>query len=120
MVAFKQPGAQSRVFRVTGALVPSIELDPSYGFYLAAQRGEAAERSLEIVNHEQEPLVIERAEYDGSTFAVALETLEVGRRYRVTLRLNPAAPAGKATETVRLVTSNAADSGHCEYRQTSG
>ena len=107
VVRFKQASAGTRSFRLRGSLVPPIELQPSYGFYVVAQRGEVVERSLEVVNHEQTPLDIVGIEYDGSRFTPTIDTLEAGRRYRVTVRTKADAPAGRGSESVRLVSSNA-------------
>lgn len=76
-------------------------------FYLAGHAGEIATQSIEIVNHEAQPLAITgmSAAPEGTT--LGLERLEEGRRYRVTLTLQPDGPLGQRESDVVLTTDSA-------------
>lgn len=89
-----------------GRVIPAIELSPSPMFFIAGQRGEHREASIEIINHESESLRIESVEHPNERFTTKLETVEEGHRYRLSLILNPDGPGGKKSETIRIKTSS--------------
>jgi len=89
-----------------GTIVPAVELSPMPAFYVAGLRGRGGERAIEIVNHESEPLQIEKMDHSTERFTTKLETLQAGQRYRLTLSLNPQGPGGKAVDTLVLKTSS--------------
>jgi hypothetical protein len=68
-----------------------------------AKRGQA---SLEIINHDSEPLRLENIRHPTDRFTTTLETLEEGRRYRLTLLIKPDGPSGRHSEDIVLTTSN--------------
>ncbi len=94
--------------RWSGRLVLPIEVEAPAAFYLAGQRGETTQASLTIVNHGDEPLVLGQPEHAVDRFQSRLETLDEGRRYRVTIALVPDGPGGRHTGEMTLRTSNAA------------
>ena len=49
---------------------------------------------------------IEKVEHSSDRFTTKLETLEPGRRYRLTLALNPYGPGGKKSEPILIHTSS--------------
>ena len=106
LVNFEDDGVKPMAFSVIGEIVPSIQFDPAPAFFVAGQRGSSTEASIEIINHEKDPLEILRVENPSSKFSIDLETLAAGKHYRVILKLNPEAPAGKSTDTITLVTSS--------------
>lgn len=53
-----------------------------------------------------EPLRIEEPHHPSDTFSTKLETLEDGRRYRLTLILRPDGPGGRHSEPILLTTSS--------------
>jgi len=59
--------------------VPAVELSPRPAFYVAGLRGRGGQAAIEIVNHESEPLQIERIENPTERFTTQLETLEPGQ-----------------------------------------
>ena len=105
-VNFKGDGSKPIVFRVTGKIVRPIEFDPMPIFFLSTQRGQEKTASIEIVNHEADPFEILRAEYNNPRFRVVTETLEPGRRYRLSLIMNGDGPAGRMADTITVVTSS--------------
>jgi hypothetical protein len=75
-------------------------------FFVSRLRGRGGRAAIEIVNHESEPLQIEKVEHPRERFTTQLETLEPGQRYRLTLNLRPDGPAGKTTGAILLRTSS--------------
>ena len=105
-VNFKGEAPKPVVFRVTGKIVRPIEFDPMPIFFLSTLRGQEKTASIEIVNHEADPFEILRAEYNSPRFTVETETLEPGRRYRLSLTMKGDGPAGRMADTITVVTSS--------------
>ena len=89
-----------------GDVVASVEVSPAPAFFLAGRRGELRQASLEIINHEPEPLRIDDLHHSTDRFSTKLETVEDGRRYRLTLLLKPDGPVGRHSEPIVLTTSS--------------
>ena len=89
-----------------GRVVPLIEVAPLPAFFVAARTGESKRASIEIVNHETQPLSIQGIEHSTERFTTQVETVEPGRRYRLTLSLRPDGPVGKAAETILVRNSS--------------
>jgi hypothetical protein len=106
LVSLNDPALSEASLTFEGQVVPTIELSPMPAFFVSAQRGQAEQSSIEIINHAPEPLDIEKVEHPTDRFDTVLETLEGGRRYRLTLLLKPDGPVGRGTETVLLNTSS--------------
>src|ERR1043165_1376322 len=87
-VNFRNNTSQSFFWRVIGEIVPPVEFDPFPMFFVSTQRGQAKTASIKIIIHEHEPFEILRAEHASSRFTTQLETLQPGRRYRLSLTLN--------------------------------
>jgi hypothetical protein len=105
VVVLDDPQTPQVEFRWFGRLVPTIEVETPGAFYLAGQRGEAAEASVTIVNHGDEPLTLATPEHPTDRFTSRLATLDEGRRYRVTIALLPDGPAGRHAGEMTLRTS---------------
>jgi hypothetical protein len=108
LVSLDDPALAEARLTVVGRVVPPIEVAPAPAFFVAAQRGERKEVALEIVSHEPEPLAIEAVEHLSQRFTTRLDTVEAGRRYRLTVVLDPASPAGKNQDVLRIRTSRRA------------
>src|SRR5215471_4016228 len=89
-----------------GQVIPLIDVIPLPAFFVAARIGESKRASVEIINHETQPLSIQRIEHSIERFTTDLETIEPGRRYRLTLSLKPDGPAGKMSETILVRNSS--------------
>ena len=89
-----------------GDITPPIELSPMPAFFVAGQRGRGGQAAIEIVNHELEPLRIERIEHRTNRFTTQLETTKQGQRYRLNLILRPDGPGGRSADTNVLSTSS--------------
>src|SRR5215510_14840444 len=59
LVSFNDPVLPQGRLRFEGQVVPPVEMAPMGAFFLAFQRGEKKGSSIEIINHESEPLQIE-------------------------------------------------------------
>jgi hypothetical protein len=107
VVSLSGPGDQDREFLVEGRVVPGVDVLPLPAFFISTPKGVAKSASLEIVSREVEPLRLEVVKQpDG--YAVALEPVEAGRRYRVTLTVPADAPAGRRKDRLQLKTSSKA------------
>ena len=91
---------------VAAEIVPIVEVSPAPVVFLGGRRGEARQVSLEIISHESEFLRIDQAIGPQDRFTTKLETLEEGRRYRLTLFLNPDGPGGRSSASIVLRTSS--------------
>src|SRR5687767_14698882 len=89
----------------TGA---GVSLSPQKSLALVGGKGQTTNRSVLIVNREADPLRIVTVEHPTDRFTTRLETIEDGRRYRVTLTLRPDGPLGRGQQTLRIKTSSSA------------
>lgn len=105
-VAFKNPGVSNLVFQCIGKITPSIECLPMAAFFLSTQRGQPKQASIQIINHEKEPVELLRVEHASSRFTTELQTVEPGQRFTLTLTLKADGKPGKLTEPITLVTSS--------------
>ena len=106
VVNFKDEQVKPQLFSAVGELVAAIEFDPFAAFYVSTQRGEEKTASIEITNHEADPFDIVNVLYTSWRFTTDIDTLEAGRRFRLTLRMKAEAPAGRATDEITLVTTS--------------
>jgi hypothetical protein len=95
------------VIPVHAEIVQPVELLPRPMFFVAAMRGKESSATLEIVNNEAEPLVLNKPQHSGERFTTELTTVEPGKRYALTLRMKPTAAAGRSTEIISIETSSA-------------
>jgi hypothetical protein len=106
LVSLNDPALPETQLIFTGRIVPAIELFPSPAFFVAGQRGKGKRASIEIQNHESEPLAIDKINQSVGRFTTQLETLIPGQRYRLTLSLNPNGPGGRASDSILVKTSS--------------
>ena len=81
---------------VTGTVYQTVEVVPRPAFFVVTERGQTQEQSIELINHESNPLEIKSVDYPQGHFATRLETIEAGKRYRLTLRLDGTGESGTA------------------------
>jgi hypothetical protein len=91
---------------VKGSVIPPVEVAPLPALFVSARRGEVKQASVEIVNHQSEPLGITSIEHSKGRFTTELATLMPGSRYRLTLTLTADGPAGRSSETIRIRTTS--------------
>lgn len=108
IVNLKGQASEPLVFWVMGKIARPIEFDPMPMFFVSTRRGQAKTALIEVINHESDPFEIIRVEYTSPRFVVETETLEPGRRYRLSLTMKGDGPAGRMTDTISVVTSSRA------------
>jgi hypothetical protein len=106
VINFKKDASAPKVFWVVGKVVPPIEFDPFPIFFVSTLRGQEKTASIEITSHEPEAFEIQSVENPSSRFTTNLATLDAGRRYRLSLTMTGNGPAGRAADTLTLVTSS--------------
>src|SRR5262245_46942143 len=106
VVSLNDPVRPETVLAFQGTVVPEVEVSPRPAVWMVAQRGEAKSSELEIINHGPSPLRIEDIKQSKERFKTSLKTVEDGRRFRLTLTLDPTAPAVKTRETITIPTSS--------------
>lgn len=106
LVFLDEPAQPEIELAFEGRIVPLIEVVPLPAFFVAARTGESKRASVEIINHETQPLRIQGIEHSTERFTTQLETIEPGRRYRLSLLLKPDGPVGKTAETILVRNSS--------------
>jgi hypothetical protein len=106
LVYLNDPALPQARLSFSGHIVPAIELSPRPAFFVAGQRGQGNRAAIEIVNHESEPLRIEKIEHPADRFTTQVEALKLGQHYRLTLALKPDGPRGRAADTILIRTSS--------------
>lgn len=90
----------------SGEVFETLELSPLPAFFIATTRNTPKEQSIEIISHEAQPLRILEVERPPEGCTTRLETVEDGRRYRLTVLMPGTGPAGKHTERILVHTSS--------------
>jgi hypothetical protein len=106
LVSLNDPALPEARLSFSGYIVPAIELSPQPAFFVAGQRGQSKTAAIEIVNHESEPLRIEKIEHPVERFTTQLETMKPGQRYRLTLALKPDGHGGRSVDAILIRTSS--------------
>ena len=105
-VFLNDPDLPEASLEFEGLVIPPVEVSPLPAFFVSGLRGKGASASLEIINHEPQPLRIVKIEYPTEGFTTVLETLQPGLRYKLTLTLKPDGPSGRKTEPITVATSS--------------
>ena len=106
LLSLDDPAEPEAELAFVGRVLPPVDVVPHPAVFVAAQRGEAKAATVEIVNHESAPLHIRGVEHPTDRFTTRLDTIEDGRRYRLTVALKPDGPGGKGRETIVVRTSS--------------
>jgi hypothetical protein len=94
--------------RMTGSIVLPLQLSPQDRVYFFSTRGAPEQREIMVTNHLSTPLTIRSATSSNPVFSVRQQTLEAGKRYKLTVALDPNAPAGRHEGTITLATNQPA------------
>ena len=105
-VDFKNPGISNVIFEITGRITPVIEAKPFPAFFVATGRGQSKEASIQLINHDKEPLQITGIECPSTRFSLRLETNQVGERYTLLLKLKGEGKTGRTADRITLHTTN--------------
>ena len=103
--------AQSHVVLVLKAVVrPGVEVLPYAAVFVSVFAGDSAERSLTIVNNDEQPLTITRVEAAGPHCTARLASVETGKLYHITVVVPAGIPPGRYRELVYVETDHPARS----------
>lgn len=105
-VDFKNPDVSNITFQVTGKITPLIETKPFPAFFVATARDHVKEASIQIINHEAQPLAITGIECPSTRFALRLETNQLGQAYTLVLKLSGQGTIGRTNKLIRVRTSS--------------
>ncbi len=105
-VDFKNPGISNIIFEIKGTITPLIEAKPFPAFFVTTGRGQSKEASIQLINHDKEPLEITRIESASTRFSLRSETNQVGQRYTLFLKLDGEGKTGRAADAITVRTSN--------------
>jgi len=105
-LTLNDPSLPEAQLELRGKVVGPIELSPLPAFFVTAQRGETKSASIDIINHESQPIRIEQVESPTSRFTTQLETIQDGQQYRLHLTFPANGTAGKQKDTILLKTSS--------------
>ena len=94
--------------RLRGIVVLPLQLSPHDRLYFFTATGEPERRDVELINHQPRPLKILSVTSDNPAFSVAHRAVENGRRYRVSVALDPRTPVGRHQGRVIVRTDNPA------------
>jgi Protein of unknown function (DUF1573) len=107
LVVYLDDPSQSQVaLSFEGEVLGTIEVAPMPALFVVGQRGGRAERAVELINHEDEPLQILEIRYPHEAFSTTLETLLPGQRYRLTVKLRTDGPGGRRSDPILVRTSS--------------
>jgi hypothetical protein len=105
-VGFTNKGVSNVTFEVTGKVTPLIETKPFPAFFVATGRDQPKEASLQLINHDAQPLEIISLESPSGRFSLRLETNQPGQVYTLFLKLPGLGKPGRVAEPITLRTSN--------------
>lgn len=92
--------------RLRGTVVWPVEFTPQNHAYFFTVKGERAQQEIVLQNNEPQPLRILSVASSNPVFLPAIQTLEEGRRYKLTVALDTAVPVGKHDARITLTTNN--------------
>lgn len=96
-----------REFRLGGQVMPPIEVRPRPAFFVSTQKGQSRQAVLDLYNHEAMPVTLSLPTVaPGGRYRLALQELEPGRHFRLTLTVAADAPAGRFSEFIALTSSS--------------
>jgi len=108
VVMLSDPLAQPRVFTLTGKVAPPIEILPRPAFFVSTSKGVAKSATLEIINHQREPIELKIKSPPAANYQLKLQAIKPGKRFRLTITVPANAPAGRTSSRLELASSSAA------------
>src|SRR5688500_9169582 len=100
VVAETDPSRHQVEVVLNGSVVPRIEILPMPVVFFSVYKGETAERSVMVVNHEARPLQITRVEPGGTHFEANLTPVDPGKVFRLDVRVPLDVAPGRYMEAV--------------------
>ena len=101
-------GASEEQIEMTfsGTVYQTVEVIPRPAIFVVTERGHIGEQSIELVNNGSQPLEITGVDHLHDRFATRVETIEAGKRYRLTLTLEGKGAGGRRTDSIVVKTSS--------------
>ena len=101
------PAKPKFTFTLSGLVDPVIEVDPIFGAYIALYADEKKEKTVRIINHEEQPLKISSIEKQGTHFTASLKEVQPGKSSMTSLSHRPASMLlGRYEEALLLHTNH--------------
>ena len=92
--------------RLKGKVVWPVEFTPLSHANFFTVKGQGARQEIVMQNNERQPLVISSVASTNPVFLPTIQTLEEGRKFKLTVTLDTAAPVGKHNARINLATNN--------------
>ena len=105
-VEFKNAEVEPLTFEVKGKLTPAIECQPMAAFYVATTRGESKTVTIDVINHEDEPLKLLGVDSTSTRFKVSTETVVDGKHYRLNLTMSGDGAPNPVAEKIVVATNS--------------
>lgn len=102
------PEAARSVVALVGTVLPPVEVAPGEQAYFFGLRGSGGEKRFTLIQHGDAPLTVGEAVSDSRWFRASVRPEVPGRRYLLSVSLDPATPAGRHEGTVTVATDNPA------------
>jgi hypothetical protein len=106
VVHLDDPSRPEVALSFEGEVVGQVEVAPMPALFVVGQRGRGAASSVELINHEAEPLQILDIQHSQDAFSTTVEPLVPGSRYRLTVTLRPDGPGGRRSDPILIRTSS--------------
>jgi hypothetical protein len=94
--------------RLRGVVVLPLQLSPQDRVYFFTATGQPERHDVEVINHHTRPLKILSVTSDNPVFAAAHRTVDDGKRYRISVTLDPRTPVGRHQGRIVVRTDNPA------------
>lgn len=101
-------GRRAIWLRLRGRVNLPVQVEPHDRVYFFTVRGEPAEKAVEVVNRQEQPLKILDVQSSNPLFRAEARPVLAGRRYGIAITLDPAAAVGQHRGTVTVRTDSRA------------
>jgi Protein of unknown function (DUF1573) len=90
--------------RLIGDIVLPLQLSPQDRVYFFTTKGAVEHREITVTNHLGKPLRIISVASNNPVFSVRQQAVEPGKRYKLTVSLDPNAPVGRHEGSITVAT----------------
>jgi hypothetical protein len=99
---------QAATLRLRGIVVLPLQFSPQDRVYFFTATGQSERHDVEIINHHARPLKVISVTSDNPVFSAAHQTVDDGKRYRISVTLDPRTPVGRHQGRIVVRTDNPA------------
>lgn len=103
-VVSNDPIRPTVTLQLHGTVKSLVEIWPAERLSMLVLKGKGMQQEITVVNNADQPLAIQKVVSYNKNLSARLTTVEAGRKYKLTVRLDPNAPVGKLTDMVGLYT----------------